>query len=334
MSKIFDRFKQAKPWQAEFPPTATETDILYCFRLLLDRKPKEQEWSGHSWRVGEDIASVVGSYLNSQEFAKRHLLDRAVGNWKLVELPAFKIYATPDDSLIGKVIIDDHDYEPQVSQLFREHLRPGMGVLDIGANIGYFSLLAASIVGPTCFVQSWEPSSDNVRALSASRAANGFEHIEVIQAAATDRNTLLKYFRNALNGAVRGVEQTLPEDLLSAETVMGLRIDDFVRRDSNVGLLKIDVEGYEFKAILGAMETIKRCRPVVISEFSPAALEDSCGATGREYLELFTQLGYDISCITDTGIEAATIDSVMSRYKATGKDHLDVVLRPGKNTIS
>jgi len=44
-----------------------------------------------------------------------------------------------------------------------------MGVLDIGANIGYFSLLAASIVGPTGFVQSWEPSSDNVRALSASR---------------------------------------------------------------------------------------------------------------------------------------------------------------------
>ncbi len=333
MSKMFDRFKQAKPWQIEFPPTATDTDILYCFRLLLDRKPKEQEWSGHAWRVGEEISSVVSSYLNSQEFAKRHLLNRAVGNWQLVELPAFKMYATPEDSLIGKVIIDDLEYEPQVSQLFREHLRPGMGVLDVGANIGYFSLLAASLVGPTGFVQSWEPSPDNVRALSASRVANSFDQIEVIQAAATDRNTLLKYFRNALNGAVRGVEQTLPEDMLSAETVMGLRIDDFIR-DRNIGLLKIDVEGYEFKAILGALETVKRCRPMVISEFSPAALEDSCGATGREYLELFTGLGYDIFCITDTGIEAVKIDSVMARYKASGKDHLDVVLRPGRNTIS
>ena len=56
---------------------------------------------------------------------------------------------------------------------------------------------------------------------------------------------MFRYFRNSTNGNVADLEQALPEDMLGAETVMGLRIDDFVPANVQIGLIKIDVEGNE-----------------------------------------------------------------------------------------
>jgi FkbM family methyltransferase len=328
MPNIFGLFNHRKPWEISFPRKATEADIVYCFRLLLDRKPSKQEWGGHVWRIGEDLRAVVTSYLNSPEFIKRRLSERQLGEWKLVDLPAFKIYASGEDATIGRIIIDRREYEREVTALFKKYLRPGMRVLDIGANIGYFSLLAASLVGPEGSVQSWEPSGSNVRALGASRAANEFTNIEIIQAAATDQHGLLKYFRNSSNGNVKGIGQTRPEDLLSAETVMGLRVDDFVPENTRIDFVKIDVEGFEYKAILGARKTIERCRPVIVTEFAPPTLEDASGVTGREYLEFFAKLGYDMLTVTKADPKPGSIDEVLSRFEASGSDHIDVVLLP------
>jgi len=281
MSNIFGRSKRRKPWDIDFPSKATEDDVIACFRLLLGRKPAEQEWGGHIWKIGEELGSVVRSYLNSQEFAKRGLMEAEVGQWQLVTMPTFKMYVSPQDKSIGKTILYKQEYEPPVTRLFKKHLKPGMGVLDLGANIGYFSLLAASLVGPTGFVQSWEPSPANVRALSASRAVNGFDNIDVVQAAAAEKNGLLQYFRNSINGSVAGVKQANPDDLFSADTVMGLRVDDFISPQTDIGFVKIDVEGYEFKAITGAQKTIERCRPIIVSEFGPPSLQDSSGVSGH-----------------------------------------------------
>ncbi len=332
MPNIFSQFKrrleQREPWEVDFPDTATESDILYCFRLLLGRRPGEREWPGHVWRVGESLTPLVSSYLNSQEFASRHLLNRQLGEWQLVELPHCKMYASAEDSLSGAIIIQTHEYEPHVGKIFREYLRPGMGVLDIGANIGYFSLLAASLVGPSGFVQSWEPSPTNVKALFASQVASKFDNIDVVQAAATDKTGLLKYFRASSNGNVADVADTLPEEILSAETVMGLRIDDLVTADAHIGFVKIDVEGHEFNAMSGARKTIERTRPVIASEFSPAALQNYSGVSGQEYLEFFARLGYDFFVITEAGLEPGSIGDVLLRYEQSGTDHIDVLLQP------
>lgn len=328
MPNIFGLFNQRKPWEGNFSRKATEADVVNCFRLLLGRRPGRQEWGGHAWKVGQDLRSVVTSYLNSQEFAKRGLLERQLGKWTLVDLPQFKIFASAEDASIGREIIEKHEYERQVTKLFAKLLKPGMTVLDVGANIGYFSLLAASLVGPEGGVQSWEPSSGNVRALSASRAANGFSNIDVVQAAATDQPGLLRYFRNSSNGNVQGIEKNTPEDLLSAETVMGLRIDDFIPEDAHVDFVKIDVEGFEYKAMMGAQKTISRCRPMVISEFAPPNLVELSGVSGRDYLEFFAKCGYDMFTLGKSNTEPGNIDEVLARFEASGSDHIDVVLLP------
>ncbi|HEY1730159.1 MAG TPA: FkbM family methyltransferase [Terriglobales bacterium] len=328
MPNIFGNFNHRKPWNSDFSRKATEADVVSCFRLLLGRKPGEQEWGGHVWKIGEELGSVVSSYLNSQEFAKRRLLDTGVSQWQLVSMPTFKMYASLEDKSIGQTIIYKREYERPVTRMFKKYLRPGMGVLDLGANIGYFSLLAASLVGPTGFVQSWEPAPGNVRALCASRAVNGLDHIEVVQAAAAEKNGLLQYFRNSINGSVGGVEHTDPDDLFTAETVMGLRVDDFISPDAKVGFIKIDVEGYEFRALQGARKTIERCRPIVVSEFGPPSLQDCSGVSGREYLEFFVGLGYDVLSMTRLRMKPGSVDEIISRFEESGRDHIDVVLLP------
>ncbi|MGC2112305.1 MAG: FkbM family methyltransferase [Candidatus Korobacteraceae bacterium] len=328
MSKIADRLNPSQPWNTDFPATVTEADIYYCFRLLLGRRPNKLEWPSHSWRIGENLDSVVSSYLTSQEFTNRHLSARPLGNLELMELPQFKIYASREDTFLGKVIAETHDYEPHVGKIFKQYLRPGMKVLDIGANIGYFSLLAACLVGAAGAVYSWEPSPVNVRTLYASQLVNKFSNIEIMQAAATDGTILLKYFRNLSNGNVAEVQHASAEDVLASETVMGLRIDDFVSPHAHIDFVKIDVEGYEFKALTGARRTLERSKPILVTEFSPASLPAASGVSGREYLEFLAQLDYDIFVITEAKPASASIDQVLSRFDDSGSDHLDLLLQP------
>ncbi len=316
------------PWEVDFPAAATSSDIFYCFRLLLGRKPNRHEWPGHSIRVGDDLASVVGDYLSSQEFTDRNLLRRQLGSVALVDLPHFKIYVSPEDTAIGSVIAQTHDYEPPVTKIFQQYLRPGMVALDIGANIGYFSLLAASLVGSGGLVYAWEPAPSNVRLLYASQLANGFNNIQIVQAAATDRTRLLRYFSASSNGNVATLEDGCREDVIGAETVMGLRIDDLLPQDARVGFVKIDVEGHEFRAISGARQMLERSRPVVVSEFSPFGLRQSSDVDGQEYLEFFVRLGYDLFVITESGPVAGNINYVLTQFEQSGTDHIDILLEP------
>ncbi len=150
MPNIFGLFNHRKPWDVSFPRKATEADVVYCFRLLLGRKPGEQEWGGHAWKIGEDLGSVVTSYLNSQEFAKRRSVGaaaRSTGSWSSCR-PS-RCTLRPRTSRSASI---DHRQTRVRAASHRSFSKsicgPGWRVLDIGANIGYFSLLAASLVGP------------------------------------------------------------------------------------------------------------------------------------------------------------------------------------------
>jgi FkbM family methyltransferase len=327
-SRSVDHPSRCEPWEVDFPATATEADVLHCFRLLLGRNPSKQEWPGHSLHAGEDLASVVSGYFNSQEFADRHLLDRKPAGVGLVDLPQFRMFACADDPFIGREIVRAHNYEPHVSRVFREYVKPGMGILDVGANIGYFSLLSASLVGPSGSVYSWEPSPDNVKMLYASQLENAFTNIHIIQAAATEATTLLKYFRSSSNGNVAEVNDLCPKDALSVETVLGLRIDDIVPRSAKIGFMKIDVEGFEVKALAGALDTIQRNRPIVVSEFSPPQLQMGSGASGEEYLSLFVELGYELFVITEAEAVAGSVSEVLGQFEQSNTDHIDILLKP------
>lgn len=316
--------------ESDFCQTATEGDVFNCFRLILGRLPKREEWTGHSMAAGHELESVVKPYLNSLEFANRGMMqEEACSDIELVTLDGFSIHVSPRDLAVGAVIRESHNYEPYISDEFRKVLRPGMTVLDIGANIGFYSLLAASIVGPKGCCLAIEPNVRNVKLLAASKASNGFESIKIFQGAATKEWGLLFLNTSHSNGVVSPATGRLGE-LMSRETVMGMKLDDLLVSCERLDVIKIDVEGAEYLALSGAIAAIEKHRPIVFSEFSPPAMPQISGAQPEEYLDLFLERGYSISILGKDGkVSCGSNKSmIMDLFHASGTDHIDFVAVP------
>ncbi len=329
LSLFAGRRRAVPPRDRPFDPSASESDILACFRLLLGRNPNREEWRGHTMRVGEDLAGVVGSYVNSLEFHRRGLLERKPrGGVGLAELPGFRIFTAEEDAAVGRYVRQDN-YEREVTAVFRKALAPGMGVLDIGANIGYFSLLAASLVGPSGYVLAVEPNPRNVRLLEASRRANGFEHVVISQTAAGPGTGLLVLHTSHSNGTTSALPASA-DDLLGAETVACIRPDNLLEPDRRIDLIKVDVEGAEYLALLGCGRIIAKLRPMIVSEFSPSMIAGISGIDGRAYLRWLTGFGYALSIIEPDGTDrpVGDVEEVMDEHHRRQSDHLDLLARP------
>ena len=299
---------------------------MACFRLILGRVPNKEEWRGHSMRAGEPLAQVVSSYLTSLEFQRRGLLAHdATGDIVPADIQGFRIYSALDDAAVGRHVRGDN-YERDVTALFRSRLRPGMGVIDIGANIGYFTMLAASIVGPEGRVLAVEPNPRNVRLLEASRRANRFDHVTVVQTAAGRETGLLILNTSFSNGTTSAPPDELAQ-FLSAEVVPCLRVDSLLGLNDPVDLIKVDVEGAEYNALLGGEAIIRRFRPFIVSEFSPAMMPGISNISGEDYLRWLIALGYNLAVVEPDGslIDVGSeIGAVMNIYEARMTDHIDI----------
>ncbi len=318
-----------QPWEKAYDPAATEDDIQSCFRLLLGRPPNREEWTGHASRVGQDLAGVVASYVASLEFSRRGLLSNDhMADLALVDGPGFRIYAASDDAAVGRHVRGG-DYEPEVTAVFRRLLRPGMGVIDLGANIGWFTMLSASLVGASGHVLAVEPNPRNARMLEASRRANGFSNVTLSQTAAGPRTGLLVLHRSHSNGTTSAAPDAAAA-LLSAETVACVRPDALVPEGRRIDLIKADVEGAEHLALLGCTEVIRRDRPTIVSEFSPDLMPGISGIDGPGYLDWLAAQGYRLSAVQPDGslLAAPTAEAVMDVYRARGADHIDIVASP------
>ncbi len=328
MAPSQDLQTRPEPWQGEYSNSTTLDDIVACFRLLLGRLPNREEWRGHSSRVGEPLDMVVGSYVNALEFSRRGLgAAGSLGSVELVRLPGFSIHTESGDAAVGQHVRADN-YEADVTAVFRRYLRPGAHILDLGANIGYFTMLSASLVGPSGSVLAIEPNPNNARMIEASRRANGFSQVTVVQVAAGFEPGLLVLHRSHSNGTTSAT----PGDasaLLAAETVACVRVDQIVPRRRRIDFIKVDVEGAEYLALSGCLRIIRRDRPVIVTEFSPSLMPGISGISGPGYLAWLTGLGYRLSIVQPDGsLLAAGPAAIMAEHEARGIDHLDLVAEP------
>lgn len=323
--------ESVEQWNIPFSDAASKDDIFYCFRLILGRHPHREEWSGHTARVGENLESVVSSYIQSLEFSKRDLmgLDH-MKHLRLASIEGFKMYAADDDISVGKHILRG-GYEQDVTAVFRAHVKPGMNAIDIGANIGYYTMLLSSLAGPKGKVIAVEPNHRNTKLIEASRRANSFGNISIAQVAAGRDTGLLLLNTSHSNG----LTSDLPMDInaiLGAETVPCVKVDALVPSNLPINFIKIDVEGAEYNALLGCQGIIERHKPTIVSEFSPDLMPGISHITGPEYLKWLLSLGYKLG-VVDTldghpTNQDMSIEAIMDAYYARSADHIDILARP------
>jgi FkbM family methyltransferase len=199
------------------------------------------------------------------------------------------------DRSVSGPIIEDGYWEPHVESVLRRFLKPGSVFVDIGANVGWHTALASSIVGADGLVYAIEPNPDNARLIAHTIQRNRLSNVRLIPLALGE-STGFSAFRSAIgsNGGFIGEEET---DFIDpgVTIVPTMRFDDL--DIAHVDVIKIDVEGAEPIVFRGASAAIERDHPVIIFEFSCEMTERVGGVAGRDHLEMFESVGYELSLI-------------------------------------
>lgn len=190
-----------------------------------------------------------------------------------------------------------NEYEPETKALLLREIAEGMTVLDVGAHVGHYSLLAARQVGPLGHVYAFEPEPDNYAILQRNVAANGYMNVTCIQSAVADRvGELLLHVSKQGNDrhSVVGSSQAVPDS--EACVVRTTTLDHFCAALGwpRVDVIKMDIEGAEPLAIEGLTELASRSeRLTLVLEFAPEILRAG-GTAPSAFLARLGALGFAV----------------------------------------
>lgn len=153
--------------------------------------------------------------------------------------------------------------------MLEEYLRPGMTVLDIGANIGYYALMELSIIGEKGTLIAVEPSPSNIQLLRRNIKLNGYENVEVHQAAISDKSGFKKFFMSEMSNLNTFHDTGTGSLHLSGETVdVATKTVGEILQGRELDLMRMDVEGHEVEVINGLLPLIENgeVHPAIIFE--------------------------------------------------------------------
>jgi FkbM family methyltransferase len=218
-------------------------------------------------------------------------------------------------------------YERPETDFFLEALRPGTTVLDIGANVGYYSALALSRIGPNGRLFAVEPDPENFQYLERTVGAGADQRVRIARVALADMPGTLRLYTNSEN---RGDNRLYANDLADGSIdVEVMRGDDLLREwgVEQVDLIKIDVQGYEARVFSGLERTLVASPNLVImSEFWPWGLERA-GTNPAALLERLRGIGFTLSELLSHGATSPITDDAAFILRYPGRQYANIVAR-------
>lgn len=213
-----------------------------------------------------------------------------------ITIPEGVIYLNPADPVISGAL-SLGVYEPFETALFRRLLKPGMVVLDIGANVGYYTVIAAHLVGATGRVVAFEPEPTNVSFLNKNIKSNMLTQATVRAMAVAERAGRMTLNISATNKGNHSLVSTRAQSkqFTSSIEVPVERVDDALAEVhiTNVDIIKIDVEGAEMLAFAGMQQTLTQPDMAICMEFYPELLRRA-GSKPEALLVLIQKNGFEI----------------------------------------
>lgn len=194
-------------------------------------------------------------------------------------------------------------WDPWDAAALTKELRPGMHVLNLGAHIGYFVLLAARGVGPDGAVTAVEAEPANFALLRENVRRAKLDNVRIVHAAVADREGTLEMSLSPTNTgdhrayAHEGAGETV--------TVPAVTVDGLMEPDQRVDFVFADIQGTEHVAMVGMRETVRRWHPPMLLEFWPQGIRES-GEDPAAVLRTYRGLGYDLDVVgREVGTDAS-----------------------------
>lgn len=215
-------------------------------------------------------------------------------------------------------------YEEGTTELFERVLRPGHVVFDVGAHVGYYTLLAARLVGPQGRVYAFEPDPHNFELLQRNIVLNRYRNVVAVPKAVTDRSGTVPLFHSDGDSGMHSLHEdrwSKGSSLLVAAT----RLDEFVEAEGwpPISVIKMDIEGAEPLAFMGMREVIRRNDTLkLIAELNPARLRSN-GSSPEQFLHQLAECGFIVRFIAKRQLKpVAELPSRLAKIQGAGSVNL------------
>ncbi len=232
----------------------------------------------------------------------------------VVESDGHQILVDPRDTAIARHFLLRAGYEQEEKETFKRIVDPGMVVVDVGANIGDYTLLAARAVGPAGLVYAVEPEPRNFGLLTRNVAANGYSNVRCLNMAlAAEAGKLSLHVDPANYGGssliasnVPGTSQSVEVETDTLDHILSINLP---ARPAE--LIKMDAQGAEAGIMQGALRTLEIAGICLIIEFWPFGLRNF-GSDPNAFLYLFRARGFEIRMIEEGAVRNCSIGEIFA----------------------
>jgi len=185
----------------------------------------------------------------------------------------------------------EHNSTKEVKKL----VKPGMKILEVGANIGYYAVLETKLAGENGYLYAFEPSPFNFNLLKRNIELNKIKNAEVYQKAAGAENEMAKFYvanKSNLSSFIKRDDMDMYRNgkIIDVEII---KLDDFLK-NKDVDFIRMDVEGYEKEILRGIEETMKTQHPKHFFIEIHSELLHKKNSSAGEILEYLNNFGYEV----------------------------------------
>jgi FkbM family methyltransferase len=232
----------------------------------------------------------------------------------------------PTESVILNFVGNGRLYEPDVAAVFARAIQPGDTVLDVGANVGIFSVLASRLAGPDGCVIGFEPAPDNLERLAANLALNDVANVTVVDRPASNRIETVVFHLNSDNDGGHSLWNPgeHPHHEKSRENAQSIVMTTTTidAEAAQLGfapprLIKIDTEGAEHRVLEGAVDLLEAFEiPYIVAELHEFGLAQM-GSSQAKLRGFMADFGYDTFLLYYDGSLPKLVPrgtSITSRY--------------------
>ncbi len=214
----------------------------------------------------------------------------------------------PHQSMIGRSIYMTGLWEPVETEFISSRVKPGMTILDVGADIGYYTLLFAQRVGPSGRVLAFEPIPKAKCYLDQNIALNGWDNVQTFDFALFDRAGTVCLEDPFRKSRINPSKAMASDNDIQIE----MQVFDEWRRTGQVDrvdLIKLDVEGAEMNVLRGMADTLQSHHPAIFLELHPREVE-SFSFSPSDVLQFLSKLGYRIVPIGQSTINLSQPEQI------------------------
>jgi len=270
---------------------------------LFFEEPKDYLLKTRFGKILKKIPGLKNFYRAEHNFSNWLYYKLKPKGVTLINVQGNKMYVNTEDT-IGRILLIDRVMEIYTTKLFEKMIKKNMTVIDIGAHIGYFTLLLAKLVGTNGTVYAFEPEPSTYRFLCKNIKINGYANIIPIQKAVSNRCGENRLWINKIDSLASSFSRENPLLFLENNSVVEgnifslevetVTLDGFFEqntRSKKIDFMKIDVEGAEGRVIEGAKNILRDNDLKIIMEFRPRTLRN-LGTDPMELIEKFYKYGF------------------------------------------